>query len=493
MDNNTIAFAISETGASHIPKGIPCQDYSLKWESEDGNNKIIIVCDGHGSSTYVRSDIGARLAAEITRDLLIDFISDTDPLLFIYQKGSVTARPSLDETTWGVQPNKPFSLMTEVEQMNHKQNLLFYKQVQEIRVQDSAIYSLFNQIYQNWLAAIKLDSKTIPFNEKELELIGRHPIVKAYGTTLMAFVRTPYYWLSFHIGDGRIVAADRGLNWVQPVPWDCNCFQNYTTSLCNTNPLKSFRYAFDGTGNFPIAVICCSDGIEDSYGDYDIAPQYLHKFYNGLLDSFIKEGESMTIENMTSFLPKLSSVGSKDDMSIAGIVNLDAIADGIEEFHLCSMRDTINAQHTERVRNLQASEAKIDKYKKELEEAMAKLETSMLKRVSILDGLRNLLQQEERLRSDKNMENRIISDLQEQINSQSAIIEKMLDDINEEREKSKREDEEALRQKTELKRRYDEIELRISAQEEADVTKWKEAVAHLLTNRENTETDEFRL
>ena len=122
-----------------------------------------------------------------------------------------------------------------------------------------------------------------------------------------------------------MLAADESLHWKQLVPWDDNCFLNQTTSLCNTNPLPMFRYAFDGTGNFPAAVFCCSDGIEDSWGDYEVAPHMLHDYFTALATYFIREGKEATLDNLSEFLPKLSAAASKDDMSLAGYINKDAI------------------------------------------------------------------------------------------------------------------------------------------------------------------------
>lgn len=328
MEQNQIVFATSLVGASHLPKGIPCQDYSLQVDENDV--KMIIVCDGHGSKTYVRSDVGARLAAEITKETVLKFVKDTPPDLLVGHKGSVTSRPAVDDGLWGTVPNKPVDTMTEVELLNYQQDKEFYKQVRDIREQDVAFVELFNTIYSEWLKAIQEDSEVNPFTDEEKEALGDKKLVKAYGTTLMVFAETPQYWFSFHIGDGRIVAIDRLFEMTDPVPWDCNCFQNFTTSLCNTNPVRLFRYAFDGTGQFPAAVFCCSDGIEDSYGDYSLAPHYLHNWYLGLLNEFATKGKEETLEKINSFLPLLSEKGSKDDMSLAAIINREALADGLE-------------------------------------------------------------------------------------------------------------------------------------------------------------------
>ena len=82
-----------------------------------------------------------------------------------------------------------------------------------------------------------------------------------------------------------------------------------------------FRYAFDGTGTFPAAVYCCSDGIEDSWGDYEVAPEQLHSYFTGLTRVFLSEGKDATLQRLEDFLPKLSAAASKDDMSIAGYIN----------------------------------------------------------------------------------------------------------------------------------------------------------------------------
>lgn len=360
-EKNRIVFATSLVGASHLPKEVPCQDYSLKEDTEV--LQMIVVCDGHGSKTYVRSDVGSRLAAEIAKKNILKFVDDTSPLLFKGKNGAVTTRPAWDDDLWGAAPKKPIETMTEVELLNYEQDKLFFEQVKDIREQDMALQELFNKIYAEWLKAIQEDSQNNPFTDKEKEALGEHELVKAYGTTLMAFVETPYYWFAFHIGDGRIVAVDRFFEMTDPVPWDCNCFQNFTTSLCNTDPVRLFRYAFDGTGKYPAAVFCCSDGVEDSYGDYTLAPQYLHDFYKGIIEEFVTKGKAETLKNIDDFLPKLSEKGSRDDMSLAGIINVDALSDGLKIIQIKEQLLELDRQKEQ----LQVQLCEIESVNKELE------------------------------------------------------------------------------------------------------------------------------
>lgn len=474
--NQIISFAISETGASHLPKNVPCQDYSIHWMSEDKKKAVAIVCDGHGSSTYVRSDTGSRLAAEITKELLIEFVENTDPTLFIRKKGAVTSRPSLDENLWNRSPSKPFAKMTEIELMNFRQNEQFCQQVQNIREQDKVLCQLFEKIYNKWIEAINKDCQDYPFSEDEQKALGNHPIVKAYGTTLLAAITTPFYWFSFHIGDGRILMADRSLNWFQPVPWDCNCFQNFTTSLCNSNPLTAFRYAFDGTGFFPSAIICSSDGMEDSYGDYDLAPNYLHNFYNGILNTFLSEGRENTLVKLGDFLPKLSAAGSKDDMSMSGIINLDTISDGLKECELRSKRDELNKEHSERLKKQKELEGQINEIQSKIDDLKKLLASQQEKKCSIKDEIKNFLGRIASLESDEKKTDEDIRSTETELNRQTDELNDNLTRINESIERGKKEDEEARGQKAELKKQYDEIESRIQSLYEQDLESWNKFI-----------------
>lgn len=352
-----IVFAMSEVGASHIPEGKPCQDFSLK--VDENGVRMVVVCDGHGSSTYIRSDIGARLAAEVTKEAVMDFVQNTPPELFKDRKGAVGVRPTVEDIRRGAKAD-PAEDPTESGRKTRQQNQTFFSQVKDILPQDIVIVALLRNIYSSWLTAIRNHCSQHPLSDAEKAALGNKTLVKAYGTTLMAFVETPHYWLSFHIGDGRIVTVDQDLSMTNPVPWDSDCFLNITTSLCNSRPVRLFRYAFDGTGAFPAAVLCCSDGIEDSYGDYELAPHFLHEWYRGVLSEFCRNGESATLEQMKIFFPRLSQKGSKDDISLAGIIDTEATAKAIE--------NDIRQQLTEIERQLETGRRQAEDHKCRMED-----------------------------------------------------------------------------------------------------------------------------
>lgn len=326
-----IVFNVTTKGASHVKSGKPCQDYSLSWESEDKQIQVVIVCDGHGGDTYVRSDVGSRLAADIALDNIRRFVNSTSPTLLLGKSGAVTARPdkerdSLFPLSYEIKQER----LTEMEKEQCAQDEAFYTAVENIHEQDYVFTRLFASIYLQWLERIKKDSSDNPFTDEEKSRLNNAGIVKAYGSTLMAFVCTSLYWFAFHIGDGKLVACDRNMKWREPVPWDCRCFLNVTTSLCNSNPIPMFRYAFSGKGDFPAAVILGSDGLDDSWGTMDL----LQNFYSQTLSIFNKVGEEQAAKELEEYLPELSRQASKDDMSMAGIIDMDEIKDAVAVYNV---------------------------------------------------------------------------------------------------------------------------------------------------------------
>ena len=76
----TESIHFSCQGESHKATNKVCQDYSYSKIYED-NIGVAIVCDGHGGKRYFRSDVGARLAAEITERNLLQFLRNVGNVL----------------------------------------------------------------------------------------------------------------------------------------------------------------------------------------------------------------------------------------------------------------------------------------------------------------------------------------------------------------------------------------------------------------------------
>ncbi len=290
-------------GESHIATGKVCQDYSYSKVYENGN-AIAIVCDGHGGKRYFRSDIGAKIAAEVAERKVSAFI---------------------EEAGFSLLKNTPFTQCVTISEQITNQD---FDKTSNI---ERAFRQLFGSIIYEWNAQVLEHANQTPISESEKEGLeerwirefeSKDNLEKVYGCTLLVCAYTPQFWFAFQIGDGKCFACDENGNWSEPIPWDERCFLNKTTSICDSSAIDEFRYCYDGTGNFPIAVILGSDGIDDSFG----AEENQANFYVQILKSIAKSGIEATLSEIESTLPQLSKIGSQDDMSIAMVFDAEKVS-----------------------------------------------------------------------------------------------------------------------------------------------------------------------
>ncbi|MBV3713381.1 MULTISPECIES: protein phosphatase 2C domain-containing protein [unclassified Bacteroides] len=341
-----ITFYTQALGSSHLASKKPCQDSGIHY-NKDGVY-IAIVCDGHGGESYVRSDKGSRIAAEVAKNKILEFVKSTPIEIFAGKKNAVTVVPTRDPRIDKQGHKREVSMLSESEMELLKQNILYTKEVERYPEMESLFRKLFTDIYESWKSEIKNDAQTNSFSGKEKEKIGSSRLEKAYGSTLMAAVRTPSYWFAFHIGDGKLYACDKLMKWYEPVPWDCNCFLNITTSLCDHTPVEEFRYAFDGTGDFPLAFALGSDGIDDTF----IRTELIHKFYSKLLCLLEGHKQEEVETLLKESLSNLSERGSHDDMSVAVIVDEHDLPTAVEYYNVISEVRALNAERDKRQKEL---------------------------------------------------------------------------------------------------------------------------------------------
>ena len=271
------AFGMTVIGASHIKSGTVCQDFSLSCELPD--RRISVVCDGHGGADYFRSDRGSRFAAEAFTECM------KDPDVISVLSAAATQKQ-----------------------------------------QSGRIEQLIKSIIARWNELVERDIKEHSFGEDELSGVSGKArkryetgqrLQSAYGTTLIGVILTENFWLGLQIGDGKCVAVSKDGEFTQPIPWDEQCFLNVTTSICDENAAKEFRFCFERT--LPAAVFIGSDGIDDCFaGD-----ERLHDFYRLTLRSFAQTNDQTAVLQLKDYLPTLSEKGSGDDMSVGIIVNTD--------------------------------------------------------------------------------------------------------------------------------------------------------------------------
>ena len=301
------SYSYSCQGESHKADNKPCQDASFSAVYDDGL-AIAIVCDGHGGERYFRSDVGSNMATEVICESVKTFVENVDKTIFI---------------------GKPFIAEEAItsEEVVKKQTPV-----------DIAFRQLFSSIIYQWNQKIAEHAANTAVSEWEQEHVPQkyldelktsESFEKLYGCTLMVYVQTPDYWFAFHLGDGKCVSFHQdGALWQMPIPWDERCFLNKTTSLCDSNAINEFRYCYEGDGKFPIAVFLGSDGMDDSFGE----DSNLVNFYIQVVKMLVKEGKEATIKSIESDLPQLSKIGSKDDMSVAFIYNIDELKAHITDF-----------------------------------------------------------------------------------------------------------------------------------------------------------------
>lgn len=266
-------------GASHIKNGTVCQDCSQSCEKTEC--RLVVVCDGHGGADYFRSDRGSKLAAVA----FMDCMENPDLIAALSAAAAEKQRQSRME-------------------------------------------QLIKSIIARWNSLVEQDMRQHPFDEDELSGVSEKArrryeagerLQAAYGTTLIGAVLAENFWLGLQIGDGKCVAVSETGEFTQPIPWDEECFLNVTTSLCDENAAKEFRFCFSRT--LPAAVFIGSDGIDDCFaGD-----ERLYDFYRVTLKSFAETDEETAIAQLKEYLPTLSEKGSGDDMSVGILVNTDLV------------------------------------------------------------------------------------------------------------------------------------------------------------------------
>ena len=304
-------FHARSLGESHKVSQKPCQDAALSFEEAEQNIYIGLVSDGHGSSTYFRSDRGSQFLVEVAKNILLDFVRN-----FQFETSG--------------QKLVQIPVRENVEKQDRKLDSTF-------RNLFSSIISAWNdKIYQDWQAdkPSEEDLKGLKIPDSVLANFKQNQDIElAYGCTLIGFVRTATYWFSFQLGDGTCIIFDQTGKWSRPIPADEKCVGNITTSMCELDALNNFRYCC-GLDNFPVAVFIASDGLDGVYGRMETPKviESLALLYNNFIRYFSDQGYETTRKEIAKALPLLSEKGvTRDDMALAGWIELDKIKSILDE------------------------------------------------------------------------------------------------------------------------------------------------------------------
>lgn len=276
---NYNGYNISIIGANHIINNVVCQDYSLFYK--DDECAIAVICDGHGDKRYFRSDIGSKIACEIGIDAIRTFLSNEN--VFI-----------------------EFDNNNIVNRIKQLERFIIYKWNMEVN----------NHFNNNPLISQELEN----LSPEDIEKFNKNEnIEKVYGTTFLAVGIKSNFWFSIQIGDSDCCIMNSDSSIFNPLPKDEKCQFNYTTSLCDKDAISSFVHYF--SNELPDSIIITTDGIRNSFKN----EEFFYKFINQIYLTFKEMTFDDAKKEIEDYLPKLSSDGSGDDLSISIIYKADCV------------------------------------------------------------------------------------------------------------------------------------------------------------------------
>lgn len=302
--NTPFTFHKTAVGYSHIKKGTDTEDASDHLSSENGRYHIAVISDGHGDKNCFRSSIGSKAVVACTMKMLKVFAEG-----LLYSK-------------------------------DRYEGFLADKSTRQ-----RAIKKLTDSIFIAWNEEIEKHLLDNPPTEEEYAACATHvaDMYRAgqktshiYGATLIAALQVDDCLILIQQGDGRcdVFYEDGSVN--QPIPWDEQCHENVTTSMCDTDAHLRIRHCVIDTCDHP--VIACyvgSDGVEDSFPDNDEKEQLgTHRFYKELTCHVLDlcDNEAVFDAFLGEHLSHLSKVGSADDVSVSGIVFTDKCRTFYQQF-----------------------------------------------------------------------------------------------------------------------------------------------------------------
>ena len=271
-------FSHSVMGASHVAKGIVCQDSSAHKITD--RYAVAVVADGHGSKKHFRSNIGSQCAVEATIETIDRFYEDPDEFEANFPK-------------------------------NHKMI------IRNIERQIIAAWNskVMKHLEENPVTVVEKK----PFKPEEFENISPESY---YGTTLIAAVAGKGFTFGVQIGDGTLVALFEDGVAVLPMEYNEAAPANVTASMCNSNAAGMFS-SFYVDNKKPLALYASTDGLYTSFGsEYDFLD------YHTIISSQLINLEAfkqVIINNLT----KRSHYGTEDDISLSCVFDSDLVNEKI--------------------------------------------------------------------------------------------------------------------------------------------------------------------
>lgn len=388
---NYKAFSASVTGESHIRKNTVCQDYSGCVDSE--NVKIAAVSDGHGDKACFRSNKGSEFAVNACIEGLMELSDEIE-------------NGNIDIKDFKIEKKKNEILNQLATGIIAKWNLLIQNDIKENPVNEE-------------IEKFKED----PDNDIDIETLNKYldgnQLNHIYGATLIACMIVNDMVIALQQGDGKCVLLKKDGSFIEPVPWDERCYMNITTSLCDEDAISSFRFYISDIDekNAPAGIFAASDGIEDSYDNNEA----MLCFYRLLCINIAEKGVEDTVLYLKDeWLSEISTNGSADDMSVAGIADKEL---------LTQLKDNMQAENDLCILNENIKD--IEERKKSMESKKSHLEKRYISLENDVSVLKN---EPEKIRNEIEEIKKNIKENNEEI----SLCEKNLSNITKKYEKNKK-------------------------------------------------------
>ena len=243
MKENYCVFQTVICGADHLEKHELRRDYADCYENE--KVKIIVAAGGRNDKPYIRSFIGASLAAKATLEAARIFAAGA----------------------------------------NEK------KLLTNAKAREQMLRQLEGSIITRWQDAVKDHLSATPFLSEEIEGIGEDAAFEkykkayqegknteyAYSASITAVIITENYTIALRNGNGDCIFVENTGKAGEPLPWNEKCKGAYCTSFCDRTAIQEFRHAF--VAGKPKLAVVATDGLRKCFEDKEQLYKYLADFW----------------------------------------------------------------------------------------------------------------------------------------------------------------------------------------------------------------------
>lgn len=353
----TVVYGSSIKGNGHFISGTQCQDNNSFDEKDfsDDEIKVIALSDGHGGAPYCRSAKGSRLAVDITKKELYDFVNRIKPFLDEidsaqriideFSKHSYDAFEENTENTENTENSEvtqatfdvsPLKMQIEALQKSISIELEAVKSdivkawtdavdndfmSEPIQIIGAKIFNFSSisqeqsvKVYRGYgnVSEDSIDFVNVDLPTNIIDSIEKNPR-QLYGATLLALAQYKEHVFILQVGDGDVIVIDSEDNVDYPIKKGSHMIGNETDSLCQRDVINRFNSLY--LRNKVKIAMLSTDGVANALEN----EQELKTVAQGVYESITDEPDNFR----SSFKPFLRffSNASMDDCTLCFIAN----------------------------------------------------------------------------------------------------------------------------------------------------------------------------